>query len=219
MTQASLKFTNRKSWLEIFKQSFCLSLLNAGLCHKPPILAQFPQKMFSLFYLNPCEYVTRVSRRGTGVELKGQRSWDSFLSPPGGLWESDLVGTAATNGSSCWSLLLCEWDIVRVFSYSGELSFGWWVLVLKSDDSRLKWISHLIQMLAVKNRSFWDRRDGTSVKGTYRCSIQFPASTWHQMELQLSVTPSNALFWPLWCTGIHAGWTSVHLNGWKSPSG
>lgn len=112
-----------------------------------------------------------------------------------------------------------EWDIVRVFSYSGELSFGWWVLVLKSDDSRLKWISHLIQMLAVKNRSFWDRRDGTSVKGTYRCSIQFPASTWHQMELQLSVTPSNALFWPLWCTGIHAGWTSVHLNGWKSPSG
>lgn len=72
MTQASLKFTNRKSWLEIFKQSFCLSLLNAGLCHKPPILAQFPQKMFSLFYLNPCEYVTRVSRRGTGVELQGQ---------------------------------------------------------------------------------------------------------------------------------------------------
>lgn len=128
-------------------------------------------------------------------------------------------GLLLPNGSSCWSLLLWWMGHCACVFLQWELSFGWWVLVLKSDDSRLKWISHLIQMLAVKNRSFWDRRDGTSVKGTYRCSIPFPASTWHQMELQLSATPSNALFWPLWCTGIHAGWTSVHLNGWKSPSG
>lgn len=153
MTQASLKFTNRKSWLEIFKQSFCFSLLNAGLCHEPPILAQFPQKMFSLFYWNPCEYVTRVSRQGDQVP------------------EAALYLHQVDSGSQAWwviSLVPCfrEWDTVCMFSYSGELSFGWWVLVLKWDDSRLKWTSHLIQMLAVKNRSFWDKRDGSSVKGT-----------------------------------------------------
>lgn len=145
------------------------------------------------FYWNPCEYVTRVRRQGDQVP------------------EAALYLHQVGSGSQAWWVISLvpyfrEWDTVCMFSYSGELSFGWWVLVLKWDDSRLKWTSHLIQMLLKIGPS------GTK-EMAHRLralnAVQFPASTWHQMELQLSVTPSDALFRPL--MHRHTCWLNTHI--------
>lgn len=118
----------------------------------------------------------------TGVEVKGQRSWDSSLPPPDGLWESGLVG----NASSHWVISLVPFSSVNGTLCICFLTVENWALadlVLKWDDSRLKWTSHLIQMLlkigpsGTKEMAHWLRALN---------DVQFPASTWHQTELQLS---------------------------------